>query len=230
MVTIIVILCLFALQSRAFMSTRGQNTVGITQIQRTTACELPRLGMATYEDVDYIPKSQNVPPSESIVKMGRIIKEGVSNCLIRIRSIEGFMEMRSLRNELSAAGTGGLVAYGCTNCLYYTIATTIFWFSTPTTQAASSSVAVLSLADKVQMVTSRLPKTIALVWAGSQITKVPRIAGSLSLTPFARKAINQVENTFAVPHKTAVALCSASLLTFTALFYVALVVFSAILM
>ena len=38
----------------------------------------------------------------------------------------GRVDVKRLKKELSEAGTGGLVAYGCMNCLYYTIATFSF--------------------------------------------------------------------------------------------------------
>ena len=189
---------------------------------------ISRVKTATYEDVDAIMMSQSASFGKIFVGIGRDIR-GVTNRVMRRGAATGSGEAESLKSQLAAAGTGGLVAYGCMNCLYYTIATAFFWFALPK-EAASSSAVILSFADKVRMYASRLPKTMAIVWAGSQVTKVPRIAGSLVLTPLARKVIGKIEDAFGISHKTAVAWCSASLLSFTALFYAALVVSSAMLM
>lgn len=79
----------------------------------------------------------------------------------------------SVRERLAAAGLAGLVAYGLLNTLYYTGAFLLCWF---TVSKAPSGQGVAAAAAAVA-------KTLAVVWAGSQVTKVPRAGAALLAVP-----------------------------------------------
>ena len=130
MVKNIVILCFILHQICAFVPNNLPKSVKITRNSQASS-ELPhRLGTATYEDVDAVMRSQGAPFFDVFVKIGKNFRDCVEKRLKGRRSTTGSgggrVDVKRLKKELSEAGTGGLVAYGCMNCLYYTIATFSF--------------------------------------------------------------------------------------------------------
>ena len=189
---------------------------------------LSSLSSGLNEDIDAV-MLQNRPFFPKLfLGIGQNMKNmAVSGVQVRRGASKDGNEIDSLKHRLSQAGTGGLVAYGFMNCVYYTITTTFVWFSL-SREAITNAAAGLTFASKLRESASRLPKTMAVVWAGSQVTKLPRLAGSLIISPFATRLIEKIERTFSISHKAAVALCSCTLLGITALFYVAIVFTSAL--
>ena len=110
----------------------------------------------------------------------------------RSRSEQG----RSIREKLSAAGLAGLVAYGISNTLYYTVAFLFFWFKVAATYTQPGQ----GLLESAKAVSS----TLALVWAGSQVTKVPRAAAALFFAPVVDKVLGVLQNRFGLPSKKSV--------------------------
>lgn len=88
--------------------------------------------------------------------------------------------------RFASAGLAGLVAYGLSNTIYYTVAFLAAWMtmaSAPKGQGLAA--AVMSSA-----------KLIAVVWAGSQVTKVPRMAAALMMAPLADKLLLLIQKRF----------------------------------
>eukprot|EP00898_Chlorokybus_atmophyticus_P005368 jgi/Chlat1/5832/Chrsp4S00493 len=81
--------------------------------------------------------------------------------------------------QLRGLGLAGVLSYGLLNTLYYTVAFLVVW--TTVVKVPRS----LGLAGAAQ----RFVQVMAMVWAGSQITKLPRAAGAVVLAPFVDGAL-----------------------------------------
>jgi hypothetical protein len=79
----------------------------------------------------------------------------------------------SVKDRLAAAGLAGVVAYGIFNTIYYTVAfLMVFKLSkVPHGQGLAASAQAAA-------------KILAVVWAGSQVTKIPRAGAALLAVPF----------------------------------------------
>lgn len=91
---------------------------------------------------------------------------------------------RSLRDRLASAGLAGLAAYGIMNGLYYWLAFTLCWCGVAGAQRGQGYAAAATM----------VAKTLAIVWAGSQVTKLPRAALALAATPFADRLLGWLRN------------------------------------
>lgn len=129
-----------------------------------------------------------------------------------------------LKDKLAKTGASGLVAYGFLNCLYYTVATAIVWFTISSKEAVAAVEVGTGFMMKLRGNMARFPKIMLLVWAGSQATKVFRISGSLFITPWTSAFLDGLQKKFDISQSKAVAICSSALLSFTALFYAMLLI------
>jgi hypothetical protein len=137
----------------------------------------------------------------------------------------------NLKQRLSAAGRGGLLAYGFLNFLYYTSVTAVAWrfSSAGRAETAAAALAATTLQQKVSVSAMRLGKVMGVVWVGSQITKPQRLAGALVLSPLADKFLTSVQSRTRLSQGAAFGFLCVLLLSSTALFYGALVVLSSLL-
>ncbi|CAN0112376.1 unnamed protein product, partial [Phaeothamnion confervicola] len=92
----------------------------------------------------------------------------------------------SALKRLREYGAAGVLAYGCLNGLYYSLAFTVAWLSMggAGAGAAGAGTSVIGAAFR------RSVKVMGLVWAGSQVTKVFRYAGALALAPAADRLLS----------------------------------------
>ncbi|PRW60029.1 TY4B-J: Transposon Ty4-J Gag-Pol poly [Chlorella sorokiniana] len=81
--------------------------------------------------------------------------------------------LASLQQRLQSLGLAGVMAYGLFNTLYYTATFAFFWLVVAKVPRG------LGLAVTAQ----KFLTVMAAVWAGSQVTKVPRAAAALVLAP-----------------------------------------------
>ena len=127
----------------------------------------------------------------------------------------------SLKDRLSAAGRGGLLSYGILNFTYYVALTAFAWTFTTAGRAEAAAAAVAS--SRLKAATVRLGKVMAIVWAGSQITKPARITGAVLLAPVADRFLSEFKKRLSLPSlEAAFGILCAMLLGSTALFYVVL--------
>lgn len=129
----------------------------------------------------------------------------------------------SLKARLVDAGRGGLLAYGILNALYYcgvTALTYSYFFNSDILRISSSVVGSARIAAAVKA----MGKVVAIVWAGSQVTKAIRISLAVVLAPFVERNMLQVygDNSGRV-----FSLLCRSLLGITLSFYVVLVAVTA---
>jgi hypothetical protein len=102
------------------------------------------------------------------------------------------MDYKSIKEKLGAAGLAGLAAYGLFNTLYYFLAFILVW-----SRLGPSAVGGQGIIGACVTVT----KTLAVVWAGSQVTKVPRLLAALSTAPFMDKLLGLFQNVFKLRSK-----------------------------
>ncbi|KAK9806129.1 hypothetical protein WJX72_002662 [[Myrmecia] bisecta] len=80
----------------------------------------------------------------------------------------------SFRQRLRSLGLAGVLAYGIFNTLYYVSAFTFIWVY----------VVKIPRGLGLALAARRAAEVMAMTWAGSQVTKVPRAACALVLAPF----------------------------------------------
>lgn len=139
----------------------------------------------------------------------------------------------TLKDRLTAAGRGALLAYGVLNFLYYVTLTAVAWkFSNAgRVEATAAAAAVTSgshFSRRVSVAAVRLGKVMGIVWAGSQITKPARLTGAIVSAPAADKLLLWFQRKLKLKSaESAFAALCAILLGSTAVFYALLLAFSA---
>lgn len=136
----------------------------------------------------------------------------------------------TLKERLSSAGRGGLLAYGFLNFLYYTSVTAIAWHfsSAGRAETAAAALAATTLQQRLSVSALRMGKVAGIVWIGSQITKPQRLTGALVLSPLGDKVLRFVQNKTNLSVGKTFALLCALLLSATALFYGAIILLSSL--
>lgn len=91
----------------------------------------------------------------------------------------------SVRDRLAAAGLAGIVAYGIFNTLYYTVAFLMVFnlAKVPSGQGLAASAQAAA-------------KILAVVWAGSQVTKLARAGAALLAVPFVDALLKLIKQKF----------------------------------
>ncbi|CAL5081670.1 unnamed protein product [Urochloa decumbens] len=86
---------------------------------------------------------------------------------------------KELLEKLKRYGTAGVLSYGLLNTVYYVTAFLLVWFYfAPAPGRMGYGAAV-----------ERFVKLMAMVWAGSQVTKILRAGGALALAPFVDRGL-----------------------------------------
>ncbi|KAL1193705.1 hypothetical protein V5N11_017594 [Cardamine amara subsp. amara] len=85
-----------------------------------------------------------------------------------------------LLKKLKRYGVSGILSYGLLNTVYYTIAFLLVWFYVA---PAPGKMGYLAAAE-------RFLKVMAMVWAGSQVTKLIRIGGAVALAPIVDRGLS----------------------------------------
>lgn len=110
------------------------------------------------------------------------------------KSIDKSIAKQSMNNKLASFGQSGLLAYGFLNFCYYTFTLLVAWFTI--NDQYRKDFAILSLGQRYKVTLSRFAKIVAVVWAGSQVTKAFRISGSVFLAPYFDKLILSFQKRF----------------------------------
>ncbi|KAJ4906861.1 Uncharacterized protein Rs2_10519 [Raphanus sativus] len=85
-----------------------------------------------------------------------------------------------LVKKLKRYGLSGILSYGLLNTVYYTAAFLLVWFYVA---PAPGKMGYLAAAE-------RFLKVMAMVWAGSQVTKLVRIGGAVALAPIVDRGLS----------------------------------------
>ncbi|CAN6814635.1 unnamed protein product [Brassica oleracea] len=82
--------------------------------------------------------------------------------------------------KLKRYGLSGVLSYGLLNTVYYSTAFLLVWFYVA---PAPGKMGYLAAAE-------RFVKVMAMVWAGSQVTKLVRIGGAVALAPIVDRGLS----------------------------------------
>ncbi|KAI3890028.1 hypothetical protein MKW92_042735 [Papaver armeniacum] len=85
-----------------------------------------------------------------------------------------------LMKKLRRYGISGMLSYGLLNTAYYLTTFLIVWFYVA---PAPGKLSYLAAAE-------RFLKIMAMVWAGSQVTKLVRLGGAVALAPFVDRGLS----------------------------------------
>ncbi|KAH7852234.1 hypothetical protein Vadar_022300 [Vaccinium darrowii] len=83
-------------------------------------------------------------------------------------------------NRLKRYGISGVLSYGLLNTAYYLTAFLLVWFYVAPAPGRMGYWAAVE----------RFVKVMAMVWAGSQVTKIVRAGGALALAPFVDRGLS----------------------------------------
>lgn len=126
----------------------------------------------------------------------RVADKGIRLSMKAASPIDSYKsKAKSLQQKLANAGTAGIAAYGFLNGVYYSSVMTVVWIASVKELKTSLS-AVQLLSQRTPIVLAHMSKVIALVWAGSQITKLFRLSGAIVLSPVADKVLNWITSKF----------------------------------
>ncbi|KAH9320621.1 hypothetical protein KI387_015260, partial [Taxus chinensis] len=89
-------------------------------------------------------------------------------------------QSKELLQKLKRYGVAGVLSYGLLNTVYYLVAFLVVWFYVA---PAAGGMGYLSAAQ-------RFLKILAMVWAGSQVTKIFRAGGALAVAPFVDQGLS----------------------------------------
>ncbi|CAI9770442.1 unnamed protein product [Fraxinus pennsylvanica] len=85
-----------------------------------------------------------------------------------------------IMKRLKRYGTSGILSYGLLNTVYYLITFLVVWFYVSPPPARMGYLAAVE----------RFLKVMAMVWAGSQVTKLVRAGGALALAPLVDRGLS----------------------------------------
>ncbi|XP_026659582.2 uncharacterized protein LOC103704914 isoform X2 [Phoenix dactylifera] len=85
-----------------------------------------------------------------------------------------------LMQRLKRYGVAGILSYGLLNTIYYLTTFLLVWFYFAPAPGRMGYVAAVQ----------RFLKVMAMVWAGSQVTKIVRAGGALALAPFVDRGLS----------------------------------------
>ncbi|XP_020108031.1 uncharacterized protein LOC109723927 isoform X1 [Ananas comosus] len=95
------------------------------------------------------------------------------------QSIRSFSS-KELLQKLKRYGTAGVLSYGLLNTVYYLSTFLLVWFYFAPAPGRMGYAAAVD----------RFLKLMAMVWAGSQVTKILRAGGALALAPFVDRGLS----------------------------------------
>jgi len=92
--------------------------------------------------------------------------------------------------QIKSWGLAGVISYGLLKTLYYSTAFLVCWYyaDIPKGQGMSTTLEAFL-------------KVFAMVWAGSQVTKLARYAGAAAMAPFMDKALENIVTRFSLKGK-----------------------------
>ncbi|XP_031267639.1 uncharacterized protein LOC116126069 [Pistacia vera] len=91
-----------------------------------------------------------------------------------------FVKLFRVLKKLRRYGISGILSYGLLNTAYYLTTFLLVWFYVAPAPGRMGYIAAVE----------RFLKVMAMVWAGSQVTKLVRAGGALALAPFVDKGLS----------------------------------------
>ncbi|KAL5733779.1 hypothetical protein ACOSP7_033126 [Xanthoceras sorbifolium] len=97
-----------------------------------------------------------------------------------------FFSSKEVLKKLRRYGISGILSYGLLNTAYYLTMFLVVWFYVAPAPGRMGYVAAVE----------RFLKVMAMVWAGSQVTKLVRAGGALALAPFVDRGLSWFTDKF----------------------------------
>ncbi|KAL7157916.1 hypothetical protein ABFS83_02G107900 [Erythranthe nasuta] len=88
--------------------------------------------------------------------------------------------LKEILTKLKRYGVSGILSYGLLNTAYYLTTFLVVWFYIAPAPGRMGYLAAVE----------RFVKVMAMVWAGSQVTKIIRAGGALALAPFVDRGLS----------------------------------------
>lgn len=104
---------------------------------------------------------------------------------VRTTSKKQQSRYQTLKEQIGAAGVSGIASYGLFNTLYYFFAYLAVLFSLPKPATATTS---------LPSALTHVCTLLALVWAGSQVTKIPRAVCALACAPLMDRLLRWIRD------------------------------------
>ncbi|CAK8564902.1 unnamed protein product [Lathyrus sativus] len=127
------------------------------------------------------------------VRYIEVIRITLDNCKIFLGSEESkeskkgeSLSINEIMKKLKRYGVSGILSYGLLNTAYYLTTFLFVWFYVVPAPAKMG----------YRPAVERFLKLLAMVWAGSQVTKLLRAAGALALAPFVDRGLTWFTNKF----------------------------------
>lgn len=105
-----------------------------------------------------------------------------------------YLRFKDVKDRLASAGLAGLASYGLFNTLYYCIALILCW----------PAMAPPERGQGLTRAATVILKTFAVIWTGSQITKLPRAICALLCTPLMDAGMTLVQRVLGLKSKKTV--------------------------
>ncbi|XP_059299227.1 uncharacterized protein LOC132051954 isoform X2 [Lycium ferocissimum] len=139
--------------------------------KQLSARQLPRLcSVSSDNNVYESPEFQNSPLDQK----GIILKEKDETSQTESPT------SNTILTRLRRYGAAGVLSYGLLNTAYYLTTFLIVWFYVAPSPGRMGYLAAVE----------RFLKVMAMVWAGSQVTKLVRAGGALALAPFVHRGLS----------------------------------------
>ncbi|PSC71015.1 TY4B-J: Transposon Ty4-J Gag-Pol poly [Micractinium conductrix] len=120
--------------------------------------------------------------------------EAAPSAPVDAQSAHGFWNLRRLQAQLQSLRLAGVTAYGLFNTLYYTAAFLFAWVY----------VARVPSGQGVKATAKAFAGVMAVVWAGSQVTKLPRAAAAVLLAPLVDRGMAWLQRVLGLRTRRAV--------------------------
>nr|XP_004516531.1 uncharacterized protein LOC101500524 isoform X3 [Cicer arietinum] len=98
----------------------------------------------------------------------------------------GSLSINEIMMKLKRYGVSGILSYGLLNTAYYLTTFLFVWFYIAPAQGKMGYTSAVK----------RFLKLLAMVWAGSQVTKLARAAGALAMAPFVDRGLSWFTDKF----------------------------------
>ncbi|GAX79805.1 hypothetical protein CEUSTIGMA_g7245.t1 [Chlamydomonas eustigma] len=125
------------------------------------------------------------------VGSGQSSSQGLNEGQESITWVQSWSRIAKERSEqMKSWGLAGVISYGLLKTLYYSTAFLVCWYyaDIPRGMGISSTIEAFC-------------KVFAMVWAGSQVTKLARYAGAAAMSPFMDKALESLVTRFSLKGK-----------------------------
>ncbi|CAM8963808.1 unnamed protein product [Rhodiola kirilowii] len=137
----------------------------------------PKLHLSTHSHIAYLPPPARLSTSDSY--NSPLPGDDDANAKDETLKKKSFSTKEAFM-KLKRYGSCGILAYGLLNTAYYIATFLVVWFYVAPSPGKMGYFAAVQ----------RFVKVMAMVWAGSQVTKIARAAGALALAPFVEKALS----------------------------------------